>query len=284
MARERTKLVLGRGEVYFDRFLPGTQSGEGERYLGNTPSFQITRRIERLERATSYLGRRHDQPGAVISESVTVSMVTDHMASENVSMWFSDDGTDVTDGLELVPYTENFVVRLGRFYQLGSNEVHGGFRFVEAVQILVGATVLTAGIDYVLERDSGRIEILSTAVNVSNGQTITVNYVKRPNTLRIAESKSVEYLGLLRYISKNPYGPKVDYLFPQVRISPRGAVEMKGDEFRQMQFDVTALKKNPSEPLLYATHIGAAPLPITADTTLITADTTFYTADNDDAG
>ena len=277
--REQTELVLGRGEVFFERFPNGVGSGDGEMYFGNTPSFQISREIERLETFRSYSGRKHQGRSKVISETVEVRMTTDNIQWENVALWFGAGETDVSVGDEFLPYTETFVVRKGRFYQLGKPYSPSGFQFVERVTITRGGVTLLPGVDYDLEPDRGRIQILRSSARVSDGQGISVTYRKRPNGVFYAEPAAAEVYGALRYISHNPYGPQTDFWFPQVRITPQGAVDMKGDEYQQMRFDITAIRAAPNMPLLYATRPGDAPRPITADTNLITADTTNYTAD-----
>lgn len=280
MPSETTKLVLGRGEVYFDRFLPGARTGEGERYLGNTPSFQITREIRRLERATTYLGNVHALPGAVLSEDVSIRIATDHMAPENVDLWWSGEGEMITAGDEFVPFSEAIQVHLDRYYQLGANIVPGGFRYVDSLTASVGATPLLNGVDYTLDRDRARIRILAGAGRVADGDTVSVTYLKRPSANRVTVSQPTDMLGALRYIATDPYGPKVDYWFPRVRITPRGAVDLKVDEFRQLNFDANAIRLGPRHALVYTIQDGRAPTPITADTMLVTADTTKYTADN----
>ena len=107
MPHESTKLVLGRGEVYFDRFLPGTRRGEGERYLGNTPSFRIQREVERLERSTSYRGRKIAMAGAVVAESHEITFVTDNVDDENIALWFGSSvpDDDETSGTNHLRYT-----------------------------------------------------------------------------------------------------------------------------------------------------------------------------------
>lgn len=280
MLREATKLVLGRGQVYFDRFPDGASVGDGELYFGNTPSFQLTREIERLERNTSYRGRKHQLPGAVISESVEIKMTTDHMASENVSLWFSSEPTPIYAGDEFIPYVETMTVRKGRFYQLGAQILPGGFRYVDIIAISMGATPLVNGVDYLLDQDHGRIQILPSGTIIGSSASITATYRKRPSVTSVLQSQATEVIGALRYIARDPYGPKVDYWFPRVRITPRGAIELKSDEFRQISFDVTALRLSPNHALLYAITDTVAPTPITADTTLVTADSTQYTADN----
>lgn len=280
MYREKTSLVLGRGEVYFDRFL---ESGrDGERYFGNTPMFRIEREIERVERMTSYRGQKHARPGIVVRESVSVSMTTDHMASENVALWHGADGGPQVDGDALVPFTETFVVKKNRFYQLGVGENGVGLGFIDSAQVRLTnstGTVLVAGQHYHLIRDSGRIQIPPTSP-LNDGATIFVRYFKRPSPVTSLVSTGQDVIGALRYIALNPYGPRADYWFPQVRLTPRGAVDMKGDEFRQMSFDIEAFRLSPNEPLVYLIVDKQPPLPITADTALLRADTTLYRADN----
>lgn len=280
MAQEATKLVLGRGEVYFDRFVPGTFVGEGERYIGNTPSFQMTRTIERIERARSYGGKRHAGRGIVISEELEIRLVTDNMSRDNVDLWFAGDSIPTFAGDEFLTQTESFEIIRGRYYQLGSKVVPGGYRHVDSLVLKRGGTNLAAGLDYLLDREHGRIRILPDAPRLSDGQTVTATYIKRPSTFTVMTSEAQELHGALRYIARDPYGPRVDYWLPQVSITPRGGVDLKGDEFRQLQFDVVAKRLGPSHALIYALHEGQAPAPITADTALVTADSTKYTADN----
>ena len=51
MANETQKYTLGRGEVYFNKFKPGTNIGEGERYLGNTPEYSLTNDVDTLSQS-----------------------------------------------------------------------------------------------------------------------------------------------------------------------------------------------------------------------------------------
>lgn len=275
MIRERTNLVLGRGEVYFDE-------GDGERYLGNTPSFQIIREIERLERATAYRGRREQQAGAVISETIDIRLTTDNMSQENVDMWFSSNSDSSAVGHETNAFSETLTVTRGRFYQVGKALVPGGVRFIDWLEATVDETPLVEGEDYYFERTLGRIQITVGAPRISDGDSVSIVYGKRPTANVVTQSQPVDKLGALRYVARNPHGPRgTDIWFPHVRLSPRGAIEMKGDQFRQMQFDASAIRLGPNEALAYAITSNDGPIPITADTTLTTADTTVVTTDND---
>ena len=278
---EKTSLVLGRGEVYFDRFKNGVP--EGERYLGNTPSFQMTRTVEHLARKQSYRGAVHEVPGALISESISLSITTDNIDWSNVSEWFSSDAPNESTvlGDEFLPYTEQVRVKHGRWYTLGKQFSPVGPGYVERVTgIRNGATsALRDGIDWTVDNRNGRFFIIPGSPRALQDSLINVTYYKWTSGQSIVTSTPKEVLGAIRYLSFNKYGPKTDYYFPLVRIMPQGAIELKGDEWQQMRFSANAMKLSAAEPLVYAIRSGFAPKPITADSTLITADTTLYTAD-----
>lgn len=280
MKHERTLLTLGRGEVYFEQFAPGQFVGDGERYIGNTPSFQMTREIKRQDRATSVRGRINQLRGHVLSESITVRMATDHMSSENMDMWFSSRAVSIAVGDEMLPFNETLTVTKGLYYQLGASDTPGGYQYVENVVVTSGGATLELDRDYALDAAAGRIRIMPDAPGLTGQSVISVAYLKRPAATSVVVPSAQELHGALRYVSKDVTGPRVDYWFPQVRIAPRGALEMKGDEFRRLNFDITAVRLSPRYSLVYALLDGGAPMAITADTTFVTADSAVYTADN----
>lgn len=280
MRHERTQLTLGSGEVYFESFPVGSTEGTGERYIGNTPSFQMTREVTRQDRATSTRGRIEQARGAVLSESIEVRMTTDNMSSENLDMWFSSRSVALSVGDEYLPFNETLSVTKGLYYQLGASDTPGGFQYIEGLTIYYGASLLAEGVHYSADLQAGRIRILPDAPNLPRQSSITATYTKPPAATSLVVPSAQEFNGALRYIAKDLTGPRVDYWFPQVRISPRGTVEMKGDDFRQLNFDITAVRISPRFSLVYALLDGGAPMAITADTTLVTADNAVYTADN----
>lgn len=280
MFREKTSLVLGRGEVYFNRLDTSVQ--DSERYFGNTPMFRIEREIRRVERMTAYRGQRQARPGIVVQETVSGSLTTDNMVTDNIALWHGAQVAVEVDGDALVPYTETFVVKKNRFYQLGMSENAVGLAYIDSIEVRLTnstGTPLIAGIHYHLDRSTGRIQIPPTSP-LADMVTIWTRYLKRPSPLSVMLPTGHDVFGAMRYIDTNPYGPRLDYWFPQVRLTPRGAVDMKGDEFRQMSFDIEAIRLSPVQPLFYAVVDKNAPIPITADTAMLRADTTLYRADN----
>lgn len=274
IARNKTLLTLGRGEVFFR-----AEGENGERYIGNTPSFQITREVERIDVYSSFGGFKHKGRSKVISESIEIRMMTDHMSAENIELWYGKAAAQTTAGDEFIPYVEFIQMERGRFYQLGLSVVPTGLRHVDRVVLKIGSTTLRAGIEYLFDSENGRIEILPDAPYVEVPSSVRASFTKRPSISSVIELAAKEVYGSLRYIARDPYGPRVNYWIPLARVTPRGAVEMKEDGFRQIGFDITALKTNPLDPLMYVIQEGKEPLPLTADTVLVTADTTNYTAD-----
>ena len=283
MALEQTELVLGRGEVYFDRFLPNTTSGQGERYIGNTTTFQISREIERLTVKRSYRGSVHEAKGHAISEKIEVDMISDNISTENWLDWFADPAVGVASyGTDYDVIIRDFVVRRGRYYQV-STDPFGNFYFDRAaLRYLDGATDpwLIAGVDYEFDTFRGRFYVRPDSPQIADGGTVRVRYYQRPAGTYVIAPDVGEVFGALRFISMNQEGGARDMFFPMVRLSPQGTIDMKGDEWQQMRFNAVALRKAPTQPLVYMSFPGSAPVPLTADTTLIRADSDIYRADN----
>lgn len=280
----RTDLVLGRGEVYFDRFNEGARVGVGERYIGNTPSFQITRTVQRAGRKTSYRGQVHEEMGHVVSEDISLSIVTDNMSWQNVADWFNAGpfGEQVLPGSEALPFTETLVVYQERFYTLGMGLSETGTLAVDRIAGIrvASGNSLRPGIDWDLDLQRGRIYIPLNSPRVPNGAEIIVTYYKRPSGVFRAFARRTELFGAVRYIARNVVGSQTDYFFPMVRLTPQGAWDQKGDQFQQLRYSATAMRLNPNAPLAYLMRVGGLPQAITADSSLVRADTTQYRADN----
>lgn len=283
MPLEQTELVLGRGEVYFDRFLPNTSSGHGERYIGNTTTFQVSREIERVTVKRSYRGAVHEVRGHVISENVEVDVVTDNISTENWLDWAADPVLgQVAYGNDFDVIIRDLVVRRGRYYVLSPDQF-SNFYFDQAAFRLIDGLLdpwLVAGIDYEFDAFRGRVYIRPDSPRVNDGATVRARYYQRPSGTHVIAPNGGEVFGALRFISVNQEGPQRDFFFPMVRLSPQGTIDLKGDEWQQMRFSAIALRRTPAQALFYISSPGQMPVPITADTTLITADSTLITADN----
>lgn len=274
MPREEDQLVLGRGEVYFDRFLPGTRIGTGERYIGNTPAFQVARTIERVGRARSYRGRKVETAGHVISESHKVNFTTDSISMENVAEWYGDDQSTSSIIAPVGFITEPFLMRRGRYYQLGSSIEPSGVRGVEGVSLIRGVVEIPMAGNYEVDRAEGRIYVLPAALNLLDNTQVTVRFQYRRQRRLKAVSRPNEIHGALRFRSLNPYGPRKHLFMPFVRLMPRGSIDMKGDEYQQMMFEATAMRLGPNVEQVYIDELLAT-LNLSDEETILEEGLTF---------
>lgn len=113
--------VIGRGKLFWDQFLTGTQTPTGERYLGNTPALTITRAYTNLDHYSSDFGLRVKDDSVQLQTDSTGSFQADNISMENVGLMF---GTGViTDNQIADPgQAETFTVQQNREYQLGSSD------------------------------------------------------------------------------------------------------------------------------------------------------------------
>lgn len=261
--------TLGRGEVYFDPFLPGTQTPSGsERYLGNTPEFNITFESENLDHYSSDRGIREKDRSVILQINRTGSLITDNVSAENIALFFFGSASALTVAQTTVASEQIGVtgigVELGMFYQLGvSSANRTGHRGIihpgtgpTAFTITNGATPLVLGTDYVIDADLGRIEILPTAPNVDDGDVLTVGYTAAASTRTRVISGSAPIKGAIRYIAFNPEGADYDYYLPSVSLSPNGDYALKAEEWQQIPFSVEILKPANGE----AIYIDGRPL------------------------
>lgn len=252
---EQTELVLGRGEVYFDPFLPGTKVCEGERYIGNTPRFRIERSLETIERYSSYGGKLVRRPSSVVSESHTVNFITDHMAMSNLAMWYGDQ-IDAPALVSNPPATESFVVKRGRFYQLGKSLNISGVRNISFAQVMLNGAEIAPPNNFELDLGTGMLQILPDAVDISDGQMLEVYFDHKQALVENLESSVRPLIGALRYVAKNSVGKRTNYYFPQVEIAPVGQFDVKADQWQQLQFAATASNLNPLTEQVYVDSVA----------------------------
>lgn len=262
MSRLETILVLGRGELYFEPFTPGTKTGEGERYFGNTTTFQIARTLERQQRFTSYGGQKVEIEPLIVSESNSAQFITDNISIENIGLWYGK----IFEKSDLPPrnvISENIVLRTDRYFQLGKTIQPFGVRNVESVKLYIGTDLVPAAGNYEVNKVSGRVYIFADSPVFQVPSLTRCEFEWRRTTVEQARSGATDIFGALRFVATNVVGPQRNYYFPYVRLSPRGQVDLKGEEWQQVPFDVTAMRLNPTAEQVYID--GSAIVGLTAD-------------------
>lgn len=80
--------TLGRGKVHFSRFVPGSFTPEGFRYIGNTPEFSLNIESEELDHYNSDEGIREKDDSVSLEVNRTGSLITDNIHPKNVALFF----------------------------------------------------------------------------------------------------------------------------------------------------------------------------------------------------
>lgn len=139
--------VLGRGEVFFDAYAPGTQNVTGERYLGNTPALTMTTATQALDHYSSDHGIRVKDDSITLQLDRSGSVTMDNISIDNLAMMFglgealAQSQASVTGAVDVVP-----AVKLGLVYQIGrTDDTPDGVRNITSVVVTDNSGVRAHG-------------------------------------------------------------------------------------------------------------------------------------------
>lgn len=246
--------TLGRGEVHFARYRPGTTIPAMEYYFGNTPEFSLSITSENLDHFSSDRGIREKDDSVLLQTDRTGSLTCDAIKPENLALLFfgtSDIASVVAAAGQssVIPAAD---VKQGYSYQLGTSTANpAGLNKVSTVVVKLTttpATVYIAGTDYVVDLDLGRVTILEGG-GITSGTGITIDFAIVASSRSRIISASTPVEGAMRYLAKNPKGIQFNYFFPYVKIAPNGDFQLKSDEWQTIPFSLEILKKGNLEAI-----------------------------------
>lgn len=249
-------LTLGRGELWFAKYKPGTRDPEGERYIGNSPEFNATIESETLDHFDSDHGINEKDESITTQTNRTGSLITDNVSPENIALFFLGSSSALTIAAASVADEAINGVIPGLTYQLGMTETNpSGARLVDADKpftvtddAATDPVTFAAGTDYKINHDLGRLEIVAGGA-ITAGTNLRVTYDTKTGTRDRIISGSEAVSGALRYIAYNPVGSNFDWYMPYVKLSPNGDYNLKGEEWQQIPFSIEILKKAPLEAI-----------------------------------
>lgn len=116
--------VIGRGKLYFDKFIPDTQTRTGERYLGNTPALSMNSAYQELPHYSSDEGLREQDDNATLQIDRNGTFSCDNISIENVALMFGA-GDAVDETVVAAPGSSDtfLTVKPGYYYQLGTSDL-----------------------------------------------------------------------------------------------------------------------------------------------------------------
>ncbi len=242
--------TLGRGRLYFGRFLSNTFTHNGLIYIGNTPQVAVTVEEETLEHYNSDAGLKKKDLSVTISQEINGSFQTDNVSAENLSQFFAAEAEAVAQTSAAAAVETITDILVGAHYQLGVTSGRPqGYRPVTSITTVIeGANTLVSGTDYDLDTVSGMLQLSAGTTIVQDGDDIVVTYaVPTAAYQKIADANESVY-GRLLYIADNPVGDDQDFLWPYVKLTADGDFSLKGDELQLMNFNFEALELNSSTP------------------------------------
>jgi hypothetical protein len=257
---ENGNYTLGKGRLYFDQFALGTKTKQGERYLGNTPEFNLTSESEELEHFSSDAGVRVKDDSVLLELTRSGTFITDHISPDNLALFFLGSAGVLSQASATGVVSNLAAVKQGLYYQLGTSPTQvEGVRNVASVVVTDDATptpnTYDLNDDYTLDAVSGRIQIVNGGAIVDGTNLVVTFNVTATSINRVITAGNAEIYGALRFIATNPKGEKFDYYFPYVSIRPNGDFAIKGDEWQQLSFNLEVLKLDDNTESMYVTNI-----------------------------
>jgi hypothetical protein len=218
-------LLLGKGKVYFDRF-DASGNPTGERFLGNTPRFEIETSDDTVEKFSSATADAPRMKEAHIRRGVNVNMDVDEFDVENVALALAGSAGELAVTADSVVDEVVSVVETGRFYPLAQREVSN-----VVVQDDTDTTTYVAGTDYDVDAVTGRLYIIPGG-GISAGDDLHVDYDYATISLpKVSGGSATNIEGRLRFIGDPTTGPKYEAEFWRVTIRPDGVMGLIGDDF-----------------------------------------------------
>ena len=248
--------VIGRGPLFFNKFIQGTETPTGERYLGNSPALTQTSTYQDLPHYTSDQEVREMDDNFTLQTDRGGTFTLDNGSIENIGLMFGSDPIPETATAATAQTDTLTDVKLGYWYQLGTtSDTPDGISNVSNVVVTKGVTPVAEDVNFTLDEDNGRLYLLPSAVDVDEGDDLTVTFdiVAGETTLVIEEGHQVE--GSLRFIATNPKGRNKNYFYPRVRVQPTGDFAIKGEQWQLMTFQFAVLTPTDGRKRVYVREV-----------------------------
>lgn len=239
--------TLGRGELHFGQFRKNTLTPMGERYLGNSPELSYSATEETLDHYNSDHGVKSKDASVTLQQDYAGAMSLDSIIKENLAFFFLGESFTLTVVSREVTDEAIGPVSQGLSYQLGTSATDPtGVRQISAL-VLTNTTTPgnapVAGVDYVVDPVRARVTIMEGSTKILEGTVLKAAYTVDASTRDQIISKGQTIQGSLRYLAYNPAGEDIDYFMPQVKLTPNGDFNIKGDDWQVLPFTIEIVKK-----------------------------------------
>lgn len=249
--------TLGGGKLFFNRFKPKTKEPTDYRYFGCSQAISLNFETEQLDHHSTENGMRVKDESVTIAVNGTSTLTIDDLSPENLAFFFlGEAGTRVVAAATALTF--DLEVNPDRYYKIGQSDTNvTGLRNLENVTVVQGgggATPIVADGNYEINEELGTLHILDNPVDVylqSPNAKIKVTCDVKDHVVDTVISKGTPVEGSLMFEANNPVGKNLDFYLPYVKISPNGDLNLKAEEWQQLQFNVEILKRDDKTELAY---------------------------------
>lgn len=242
-----TNYTIPKGKMYFN-------DGNGEQYIGNTPTAELAIEVSSLDHYSAESGIREKDDSALVEINRTLSITADDISVANWSRFII--GTVGVKAQTATPVIAEAIgkVKQGRYYQLGATTVNpSGVRLVSSVVVKVAAAAKTVTTDYTVDTALGRIYIVPGG-GIADDAEVTVDYTPAvASREQVLSASAAALAGSLRFVADNPKGTNLDIYLPKVNLKPTGTARLKGEqaEWMSLGFEIEILKRDATTAAVY---------------------------------
>ncbi len=246
-------VLLGRGKLYFDRFVTGTTTRQGEFDLGNIDTFELipSAKVKDLYESMdpqSLLYKR-----AVTQQEVKIKIQGDEFSLFNLATVLMGDQSQFTQTTGTATAASVTAAPLnGAWYPTG-------YRNISVTDVKQGTTAGVLGTDYNVDATTGRIQVFTTGAFTA-GTAVTWDGSYAATTINTVQGSTVGSVeGFLRFVGNPVAGPKFEVQIWHANFTPAGNLGLIADKFGDWQLDgicIADLVNNPTQPFYEMLQIG----------------------------
>lgn len=236
LAPDSNNILLGKGELFFDRFTAGGVR-TGYFHLGNCASFGITYNDSVLDLFTSQHASSGLLKRVTKTRLVDIEIKSNEFGIENLALALMGDQSTFTQSTATITETLAAGFTLGRYYRTAG-------RNISATVITQGTVTWALGTDYVVkDGNAGLLQILAAATTaVVTTSTANVVYVRTTQSLAlILAATHTKIEGSLLFVPDPTTGPQFDIEVYRCSQSPGGTLDFVGENFGEYTLKLAAL-------------------------------------------
>ncbi len=232
VAPNAANLLLGRGALYFDRFVAGTMTKQGEAHLGNVTKLEITTTDEVKEKYSSMVSTSALLKSVNVKRTVEVKLTADEFSLANMALALMGSESTLSQAASTATTeTLTTAAKLGRWYPLAKRNVSS--------VVITGKVENT---DFRVDSETGRIYIIPGG-SITEGSTVTVASFSYGTvdykTIVGANANVIE--GYLRFIGDPATGPEFELEVWRVQAQPDGAFGLITEDYGNFSLTLKVL-------------------------------------------